>query len=68
MELPGQGADPNLSRYLNLSGSNPESLTRCARQGIEPEFQLSRDATDPLVPQRELLCPFDEYPEVDLLD
>ena len=35
-------------------GNNVRSLTHCARPGIEPEPQHSRDATDTVVPQREL--------------
>jgi len=35
--------------------SNTRSLlTHCARPGIQPAFQYSRDATDPIVPQWKL--------------
>ena len=44
------------ARDQNLSGiSNTGSLTHCARLGIEPASQCSRDTTNPTVPQQELL-------------
>ena len=47
MEFPDQGSD--------LSCINSGSLTHCAGPGIEPSSQCSRDTTNPIVPQRELL-------------
>ena len=55
MEFPGQGSDPSCSCHLSRSCGNAGSLTHCARLGNEPESQRSQDASDPVVPQRELL-------------
>ena len=48
MEFPGQGSHP--SHSCNLSGSycQHESLTHCARLGIEPVSQRPQDATSPI--------------------
>ena len=48
MEFPGQGPDP--SRSCGHAGF----LTYCARPGIGSASQRSQDATDPIVPRREL--------------
>ena len=45
----GQGSDSS------LSCNNTGSLIHFVGLGIEPASQRSRDATDPVVPQRELL-------------
>ena len=50
-----QESDPNCSCNLNRSCSNAGSLTHCAGPGIEPASQHSQDATDPVLPQKELL-------------
>ena len=56
MEFPGQGSDLSHSwNDLSCSCGNAGSLTLCAGLGIEPASQCSRDAADPVVPQRELL-------------
>ena len=54
MEFPGQGSDLSCSCDLCHSCSNMGSLTYCAGPGIEPTSQRSREATDPVAPQREL--------------
>ena len=54
MELPGQGSDLSHSCDLSHSYGNARSLTHHAAPGIEPSSQRSQDATDPIVPQREL--------------
>ena len=54
---PGQGVDPSHRCSLCCSSSgNTRPLTHCARPGIEPASQCSRDATaaDSLAPQRAL--------------
>ena len=51
VEFPGQGSDPRHNHYLSRSCGKAESLTHCARLGIEPVFQGSRDANDPTAPQ-----------------
>ena len=56
MAFPGQGSDPSYSCDLHSScGSTPGSLTHCVQPGIKPASQCSRDATNPIVPQWELL-------------
>ena len=52
--FPGQGSDLSHNCDLYHSGCNKESLTYCARAGIEPASQCSRDTITPIVPQREL--------------
>ena len=56
MELPGQRSIPNHSFDLWCCSGNTRSLTHCARLGIKPVSQGSRDTTDPFAPQWELLC------------
>ena len=53
----GQGSDPSISCNLCHNCGNTRFLTHCAGLGIEPVSQCSRDATDPIVPQWELLTP-----------
>ena len=55
MECPGWGSDLSHSYDLNCSYGNAGSLAHRARPGIKPVSQRSRDATDPVVPQWELL-------------
>ena len=55
MEFLGQGLDLTHSCNLSCSCFSAGSLTHCAGPGIEPESQSSREAADPIVPQRELL-------------
>ena len=71
MEVPGLGVEselqvlayttaiamPDPSHICDLSHScgNAGSLTHCAGPGIKPASQRSQDATDPVVPQQELL-------------
>ena len=55
MEFPGQGSDLSCRFSLCCSCSNIQSLTHCARLGSEPASQHSRDAANPVEPQRELL-------------
>ena len=55
MEFLGQGLDLTHSCDLSCSCFSAGSLTHCAGPGIEPESQSSREAADPIVPQRELL-------------
>ena len=43
VEFLGQGSDSHLSYDLRHSYGNAESLTHCARPGIEPVSQGSRD-------------------------
>ena len=43
------------SRDPSHSCGSAGSLTHCARPGIEPAFQHSRDAANPFVSQQELL-------------
>ena len=57
MEVPGQGSDSRCSGDLCHSCNNTGSLTDCAGSGIKPASQHSRDAADPVVPQRALLVP-----------
>ena len=57
-EFPGQGSDPSCCCNPNRSCGNAGFLTRCARPGIEPSFHCSREATDAVVPQWELLSLF----------
>ena len=60
MEFLGQGSDPchTCDQCCNCSCScscgNSGSLTHCARLGIEPVSQRSRDAIYPVVPWRKL--------------
>ena len=54
MEFLGQGPYLSCNCYLCWSCSNTRSLTHCARLGIEPVSQCSRDPADPIVPQWEL--------------
>ena len=49
MEFVGQGSDPSCS--CGKAGS----LAHCARPGLKPVFQHSRDTPDPVAPQQELL-------------
>ena len=56
IEFLGQGLNLSHSCDLHHSCSNTGSLTHCARLGMEPVSQSSRDATNFVVPQRELLC------------
>ena len=49
MEFPGQESDPS------HSCGNTQSLTHYAGPGAEPGSQGSRDTTDPVGPQQELL-------------
>ena len=51
-----KGSDPSCSCSCNLqcSCSSTRSLSHCARPGMEPVSQHSRDGTDPVVPQWEL--------------
>lgn len=55
MEVPAQGADPNHSCYLHHSYNKAGSLILCARPGMEPAWQCSRDTPEPVLPQQELL-------------
>ena len=55
MEFPNQGSDLSDSCHLGHSCGNARSLTHYAGLGIEPAFQRSQDATEPVAPQRELL-------------
>ena len=48
MEFPGQGSDPS------RSCGNARSLTHCTGPGVEPVSQHSRDAINPIAPEREL--------------
>ena len=53
--VPGPGIRSEWSCDLHCSCGNSGSLIHCARLGIEPMSQRSRDATDAVVPQQELL-------------
>ena len=55
MEFLGQGSDPSHSCDLHHGYGDTGSATHCAGPGIKPVSQCSRDATDPVAPQRELL-------------
>ena len=56
MQFLDQGSDASHRCDLyHHSCDNAGSLTHCARPGIEPESQGSRDTTDPVGPQEELL-------------
>lgn len=54
MEFLGQRSDVSHNGDLCHSRGSTGSLTHCARTGIELASQCSRDATEPIVPQREL--------------
>ena len=54
IEFRGQGSDLSHSCDLSFSYGNAGSLTLCTGLGIKLVSQRSRDAADPLVPQREL--------------
>ena len=54
-EFLGQGSDPSHSCEQHR-GSNARALTHCARPGIEPVSQGSRNAADPVASQR--ILPF----------
>ena len=54
MKFLGWGSDLSCSCDLYHSYSNARSLTRCARPGLEPATQHSRDAASLLVPQQGL--------------
>ena len=58
MEFLGQESDLSLNPNLHCSCANARSLTRSAGPGIKPESQGCRDASDPIVPQWELLTFF----------
>ena len=55
MEFLGQGSVPSHSCDLQHSCGNTRSLTHSAWLGIKAESQCSRNATNPTVPQWELL-------------
>ena len=56
MEFPGQRSDPSHSCNLCHSCGNARSTgVHCARSGIKPMSQCSRDVADPVVSQCELL-------------
>ena len=55
MELLGQRSDPSRSFNLHHNCGNAGSLTYCAKLGIQPASQCSRDASDPVVPPRKFL-------------
>ena len=40
---------------FEAAGETPDPLIHCARPGIKPVSWHCRDATDPIVPQQELL-------------
>ena len=52
MEVPRTGI--TVATTLHICG-NARYLTHCDGLGIEPVFQCSRDAANPVVPQQELL-------------
>ena len=54
MEFLGQGSDRIHSCDPSHSCINTRSLTHCARSGIKPTSQCSKDAAYPTVPQWEL--------------
>ena len=54
IELPGQGSDLSCICNLHCSCGNTRSLTPCARPGIKSMSECCRDATYPVVLQREL--------------
>ena len=54
-KLLGQKLNSSPNYNLHHSCSNAGSLTHCAGLGIEPAFQRSSDAANPVVPQRERL-------------
>ena len=60
MELLGQGSDLSGSHEPGCSRGNEGSLTHCAWPGIKPMSQRSQGATDPMVPQRQLLYEYTE--------
>ena len=55
MELPGKESDPSSSWGLCCSLNNAGSLSHNAGLGFKPVSQRSRDATNPVAPQWELL-------------
>ena len=55
MEFPAQGSALSQSLDPSHSCDNARSLTPCARPGIEPKFQRSENAVNPIAPQQELL-------------
>ena len=55
IEFPDQGSDPSHGCNLSHSCGNAGSLTHYAGPAIEPVFECSQEATNPIVPQRELL-------------
>ena len=55
MKFPGQGSDLSCSCNLHHSCGNARFLPHCAKPGIKPVSQHSRDATNPTVTQKELL-------------
>ena len=55
MEFPEQGPDLSHSCKLCCSCSDSRSLTHCARPGIKPASQPSRDTKDPIASQQQEL-------------
>ena len=53
--IPGSGIRSELQLWPILSCSNAGSLTHCARPGIKPASQCSRNAAHPVEQQQELL-------------
>ena len=50
--FPGQGSTPSCSCDLCLTWGKAKSLTHCAKLGLKPVSQCSRNAAGPLVPQQ----------------
>ena len=54
MEALGHGSDPSHIWTYATGAATPDSLTHCARLGIEPAPWHFRVAANPVVPEQEL--------------